>query len=172
MLSKAKSILNVKKAFTLIELLIVIAIIAILASMVYLNLNSARNRAKEARVKSDLSELSKALEVVKVDRDLTAVGWGLLNDTADNDSNYTRWDDIDGKDLVTALPANPFTDSTFGKTYRIRVLSGSGYALLGRLTQANKFWCVLNGMGREITGVADKENNISVIGDAQRDCDG
>lgn len=54
---------NKKKGFTLIELLVVIAIIGILSSIVLINLNSARNRAKDAAIKGGLSEVRAAAEM-------------------------------------------------------------------------------------------------------------
>lgn len=53
-----------RKGFTLIELLVVIAIIAILAVLIIVNLSSARNKANDAKIKGDLSQISKAAEIV------------------------------------------------------------------------------------------------------------
>ena len=154
-----------KKAFVLIELLIVIAIIAILAGVIFVNLNSARNRAKDTQVKSDMSELSKALEVIKVDRDLGVVNWSYLTATGTNDASISNWKDIDGKALIAKLPENPNSDSTLLKRYRIRIMSGSNYAIIGRLSKnTSTYWCVYNGAGREVTG--------SDISTAQNTCDG
>lgn len=55
------------KAFTLIELLIVVAIIAILAAIAVPNFLEAQTRAKVSRVKADMRTLATALEAYAVD---------------------------------------------------------------------------------------------------------
>lgn len=55
------------RAFTLIELLIVVAIIAILAAIAVPNFLEAQTRAKVARVSSDLRTMATALEAYCVD---------------------------------------------------------------------------------------------------------
>jgi prepilin-type N-terminal cleavage/methylation domain-containing protein len=56
-----------QKAFTLIELLIVVAIIAILAAIAVPNFLEAQVRAKVSRVKSDMRTVATALESYQVD---------------------------------------------------------------------------------------------------------
>ena len=57
----------VKRAFTLIELLIVVAIIAILAAIAVPNFLEAQTRSKVSRVKSDMRALATALEAYCLD---------------------------------------------------------------------------------------------------------
>jgi len=51
------------KGFTLIELLVVIAIIGILSSVVLASLSSARNKGKDAAVKSQLASMRAQAEI-------------------------------------------------------------------------------------------------------------
>jgi general secretion pathway protein G len=52
-----------QKGFTLIEMLVVISIIGILATLVAANLNSARSRARDAQRKSDIKNIATALRI-------------------------------------------------------------------------------------------------------------
>jgi len=56
--------LSVKRGFTLIELLVVVAIISMLSSVILVSLNSAKVKARDARVMSDVSQIRNELELV------------------------------------------------------------------------------------------------------------
>jgi type II secretion system protein G len=60
-------IITPRRAFTLIELLIVVAIIAILAAIAVPNFLEAQTRSKVSRTKSDQRSLANALEAYHVD---------------------------------------------------------------------------------------------------------
>lgn len=57
-----------KQGFTLIELLIILVIVSTLASLAIFSVTSARGKARDAERKSDLKEISDALETYYNDR--------------------------------------------------------------------------------------------------------
>ncbi|MDX1971130.1 MAG: prepilin-type N-terminal cleavage/methylation domain-containing protein [Candidatus Sumerlaeia bacterium] len=94
-----------KKAFTLIELLIVVAIIAILAAIAVPNFLEAQTRAKVSRAVSDMRTLATALESYYVDNNKYppfALGPGTL--TTCPGSTSTTGNSVLGVRTATGAP--------------------------------------------------------------------
>ncbi|MBZ0257368.1 prepilin-type N-terminal cleavage/methylation domain-containing protein [bacterium] len=69
-----------RKAFTLIELLIVVAIIGILAAIAVPNFLNAQIRAKVARVESDIRTIDMAVRMYMMDQNFYPVRGGLMHE--------------------------------------------------------------------------------------------
>ncbi len=98
---------HVARAFTLIELVMVVAIIALLAAMALPNFLEAQTRAKIARVKNDMRKIALAWEAYRVD-------WNCYPRDADNDPTQNRWWQNGLSQVTTpvayisSLPIDPF----------------------------------------------------------------
>ncbi|MFH1741290.1 MAG: prepilin-type N-terminal cleavage/methylation domain-containing protein [bacterium] len=90
------------RAFTLIELLIVVAIIGILAAVAVPNFLNARFRAKIARVEADMKAVSTALEQYFLD-------WNSYVEDQDNDQGpYGLRRLTSPVSYIPVLPEDPF----------------------------------------------------------------
>lgn len=119
-----------RKGFTLIELLVVIAIIGILATIVLVSLNTARQKARDARRIGDIRQLALAVEMYYDDSSTgypgtfvgtTCADWDALSDALDGTTN--------GIVYMSSIPTDPGQN-----TYAYSVCSGNeSYVLVAEL---------------------------------------
>jgi prepilin-type N-terminal cleavage/methylation domain-containing protein len=101
------SFINSKKAFTLIELLVVIAIIGVLATIILVSLNSAREKARDAKRVQDMRHIINALNMY-YDK------YGYFPNNADNDCG--GWDTGYNGDVSDPFIAGLQSEGFFTKT--------------------------------------------------------
>lgn len=75
---------NPRRGFTLIELLVVIAVIGLLATLTVVAFGNARKKARDAKRKTDIVQIQKALDLYYADK-------GEYPPSADATSPYTSW---------------------------------------------------------------------------------
>jgi len=104
-----------RTAFTLIELLIVVAIIAILAAIAVPNFLEAQTRSRVARVYSDQRTLATAVESYSVDQNRAPIGTiegsqiGLWSNQ-ERDELYRQF--TTPVAYITSVPDDPFIESS------------------------------------------------------------
>ena len=114
--------IRMKKAFTLIEMLIVIVIIGILAAALIPRLLSVQGRARDTKRKADLQQIGSALAIYKID-----------NSGFPNISGST-WNSVVGyiSGYLTAVPNDPLNTSTVAGDLAGGYLTGYGYIAVVR----------------------------------------
>lgn len=124
-----------KLGFTLIELLIVITVIGILSALVLSNMQGVRERARDARRKSDLNSIKTALRLYYNDQKVFpdsssgqivgcgggACSWG--------ESQFAA----DGTIYINTLPTDPSHTDANPVSYTYIQVSADSYALVATL---------------------------------------
>ena len=92
---------NIRKAFTLIEILIVVVILGILAAVVVPQFTNASEDANDAAVRTQLQTLRGQIELYRaqIGSDPTLIG-------------NTQWTQLIENDYLMVAPMNPLTSST------------------------------------------------------------
>ncbi len=105
--------MNSRRAFTLIELLIVVAIIGILAAIAVPNFLNAQTRAKVSRVHADLRALGNSIEMYRIDNNTYPGGDGFWNGTKWWQKHTYRFHVLTTPvSYMGAIPIDPFQTNT------------------------------------------------------------
>jgi prepilin-type N-terminal cleavage/methylation domain-containing protein len=90
---------NTRRGFTIVELLIVIVVIAVLASIVIVAYNNVQARASFSKEQGDLKNITKALGLYYVDHE------SYPNTTSQSGctNNWCGWDQATGDAFITGL---------------------------------------------------------------------
>jgi len=108
-----------QKGFTLIELLVVVSLIGILATLVMANMNSARERARDAQRKSDLRNIQTALRLYYNDVGGYPLGSGTITGCGGASASACSWGAAwvrNGVTYMNILPADPLTTQNYTYT--------------------------------------------------------
>lgn len=124
-----------KKGFTLIELLVVIAIIGILSAIVLASLTTARTKAQDAKVQSQMSSIRTAAEIA-----YDGSSYGLA--TGANSCSGL----IEADPVSTLMEDTNWSDGVAPSCTSDAAANGpiTAYSMWHSLsdTAANSFWCV------------------------------
>lgn len=133
--------MKMHKGFTLIELLVVIAIIGILSSIVLVALNGARDKARDARIIADMSQLRSVAEM-------------------NYDGNY---DSVEGSSDYTSLSSDVGEQGPSAINFHNE--SGeANYCAYASLNEGGEFCIDSTGAAREVADATDTTGGAGCVG--------
>lgn len=154
MLEKLRA-MREERGFTLLELLVVVAIIAILATLILANLNRARQQANDAKVQSEVKAISDAIELYKTSNPsgLTPTTNGIftvVSASTPGISALTAQPDP----LLKTLPTHPQSTANPAKNYKLSTTnnaSGFTYTVEGDLVSKTGCFSISDGVSTTTT---------------------
>jgi general secretion pathway protein G len=95
--------LKKQAGFTLVEVMVTMVIIGLLAAVVFINVRPAQDKGLVTKTKVDISRLSQALEMYRLDTNVYPESLALLVDPAGGDATGASQDGY-----IRALPDDPW----------------------------------------------------------------
>lgn len=150
------------KGFTLVELLVVVAILGVLSSIVLVSLSTANTRGKDGAVQANLDSLRTQAQLYYNESGGYGSNASLVNDTGDCATNTTGTVFADARARRQIAAANL---ANGGGSVTCNVAAGgAGYAVYAQLPSFSTatYFCVdSNGVGMRTTTVPG--NNTSCL---------
>lgn len=135
------------RGFTLIELLVVIAIIGMLSSIVIASVNTARSKAKDATIKSEMLQLANLAELNYSDygtyQQLQSGGWVSWNSPT-CDAAFSGTYAVQAAQVCKVIIANANPNNINGAQYLFYASNSLGYATYSFMAALNSggFFCI------------------------------
>lgn len=149
------------RGFTLVELLVIIAIIGILSTIVIVSLSSVNSRGKDAAIQSNLDGVRTQAQLYYNDTGGYGSNAGLVNSTGDCTTGVAGTVFSDARVAKQVAAAN-FANGGGSMVCNVAVL-GAAYAVYAELSSSpGSYYCVdSNGVGIKTTAVPG--NNTSCL---------
>src|SRR5688572_5340431 len=132
-----------QRAFTLIELLVVVAIISVLSTIGFVSFQGISGRSRDSHRKTDLQNLSSALEIYYQQNNQYVGGNGSCSDSSGFYTSISPY-------ITGAVPTDPLTRSQY--CYQ-SINQGASYRLYAKLENCSD---------AEIIGACSNQYNFSI----------